>query len=151
MAADQGDGERNARETAVRQRLVGNWRLVSFEPSSTSSQAAQPYVDGRIMYDENGNMAAQLMRANRPKATSSSTDSERLAALQGYIAYYGTYDIDVAAETVTHHVKGSTNSSQVGTDLVRHYRFSDDGRRLVLLVKNADRVTTTITWERLGR
>src|SRR6185503_19342592 len=74
----------------------------------------------------------------------------RLAAAAGYVAYYGTYEIDASNGIVRHHVEGSTNTSWVGTTLVRYYDFSPHANRLTLSLKNAEaRVTSTLTWERL--
>ena len=82
--------------------------------------------------------------------TRESSDRDRLAAAAGYVAYYGRYEIDASKGIVKHHVEGSTNTSWVGTDLVRYYELSPDANRLTLSIKNAEgRVTGTLTWERL--
>lgn len=136
----------------VRRKLAGNWKLVKYESFTQTASGNPPagYDGGRIMYDEAGNMAAQLTRSGRPLVTRESSDRDRLAAAAGYLAYFGRYDIDAAKGIVTHHVEGSTNTSWVGTVLVRYYDFSPDGSRLTLSLKNAEgRVTGTLTWERL--
>lgn len=140
----------------VKRKLLGNWKLVKYETFAQSgaggpaTTSPPPFDSGRIMYDEAGHMAAQLTRPGRPVITRESTDRDRLAAAAGYVAYYGKYDIDVAKGTVSHHVEGSTNTSWVGTTLVRSYEFSPDANRLMLSLKNAEgRVTATLTWERL--
>lgn len=135
----------------VLKRLAGNWRLVTFVNFDEQGAARDAgYVGGRIMYDTAGNMAAQLMRANRKPLSQPSTEGERAAAYAGYVAYYGTVTIDAAQSRVTHHVAGSTNPNWVKTDLVRYYEFSPDGKRLLLSIRNAQgRVTGTLTWERL--
>ncbi len=43
----------------------------------------------------------------------------------GYEASFGSYTIDEAAHTVTHHVQGSITPGLVGKDLTRAYRFSN--------------------------
>ena len=135
----------------VQQRIVGNWRLVSFV-NVDEKGASRPgaYDAGRIMYDAQGHMAAQLMRAGRTRLSTPSTEAERATAYSGFLAYYGRYAIDLANSRITHHVEGSTNPNWVDTDLVRYYAFSSDDTRLVLSLKNAEgRVTGTLTWERL--
>lgn len=134
----------------VQQPFVGHWRLVSFV-SFDQSGASRPsqYTDGRIRYDAAGHMAAQLMASARKPFSTPATEAERAAAYSSYIAYYGTYTVDASAGKVTHHVEGSVNPNWVKTDLVRWYSFSDDGNRLMLSVKNGDRVTSTLTWERV--
>ena len=102
------------------------------------------------MYDDSGNMAAQLMRKGRPTVTRESSDQDRLTAANGYLAYYGKYEIDAAKGSVSHKVDGSTVTTWVGTALVRYYEFSPDGNRLVLSLKNAEgRVTSQLTWDRM--
>jgi Lipocalin-like domain len=141
------------RQTAaeIQQRLTGNWRLVMYQNFDAQGVARPGLYDaGRIMYDANGNMAAQLMRNGRKPLSSPATEAERAAAYSGYVAYYGRFSVDAAERRVTHHVEGSTNPNWVATDLVRYYAFSDDGQRLLLSIKNAEgRVTGTLTWERL--
>jgi hypothetical protein len=132
--------------------IVGNWKLAKYESfDETGNPVARGGYDaGRIMYDDKGNMAAQLSRNGRPRVTRESTAQERLAASAGFLAYFGTYTIDLEKGMVTHHVKGSTNTAWPGTDLVRYYTFSEDGNQLVLSLKNAaGRVTGKLTWERL--
>ena len=46
----------------------------------------------------------------------------------GYEASFGSYDVDEAAHTLTHHVQGSiTRDLLVGKDLPRVYQFTADG------------------------
>ena len=116
--------------------------------------AARPsaFTSGRIMYDAAGQMAAQLMQSNRKPLSTPSTEAERAIGYAGYLSYFGRYSVDPSAQTVTHHVEGSTNPNWVSTPthLVRSYAFSADGNRLTLSVKNAaGRVTGTLTWERI--
>ena len=142
----------------VQKRFVGHWRLVTFEnfdEKGVGTVAA--YDGGRIMYDVAGNMSAQLMRSDRALLTppsggkpSPTAQAERAAAYSTYTAYYGKYSLNPATRAVTHHVEGSVNPNWVKTDLVRYYAFADDGKRLMLSLKNAEgRVTGTLTWERL--
>lgn len=136
-------------QTSAKSRFVGNYKLIKFE-SLDEKGASRPgaYDAGRIMYDAAGQMAAQLMRTNRPKVNPTN-DTDRSSAYQSYFAYYGGYTIDEAKGTVVHHLQGSTNPSSTGTDFVRYFKFSDDGKFLTLSVKNAKgQVTGVLTWER---
>ena len=135
----------------VQQKLVGNYRLVSFV-NFDEKGVERPSADeaGRLMYDAHGQMAAQLSRRGRATLSPMPSDTERATAYSGFLAYYGRYTIDAATNRVTHHVEGSTNPNWPGTDLVRYYAFSPDGSRLMLSVKNAEgRTTGTLTWERI--
>lgn len=147
-----GDARMGAAPQAdVRQQFVGNYRLVSYvQFPEGGEQRTLDYAGGRIMYDAHGNMAAQLMRGGRQKyAAAQPTDQERAAAYSTYTAYFGRYVIDPAKGTVTHHVEGALNQGNVGTPLVRWYKFSEDGSRLMLSLKSGERITGTLTWERL--
>jgi len=126
----------------MKDRLIGSWRLVSYETMDPAGRTGKPYGDavGRINYDENGNMAGQVMRPDRAGAEK---------AYLGYIAYFGTYDVANDGRFVVHHVQGALNPAWVGGDQVRGLRF--DGERLVLSAevrKNEVVVRHVLTWER---
>lgn len=134
---------------SVKSRFIGNYKLVKFESFDANDKSGPgQYDEGRIMYDAAGQMAAQLMRSSRPK-TNPTNESERSAAYQTYFAYYGGYTIDESKGMVVHHLQGSSSPASTGTDFVRYYKFSDDGKFLTLSVKNAKgQVTGVLTWER---
>jgi hypothetical protein len=125
---------------------------VSFENIDAQGRRSPGgYDEGRIMYDAQGNMAAQLMRASRPTHSTTPTDAERSASYGSYVAYYGRYDLDPATSKVTHHVAGALNPNWVKTDLVRYWAFLPDGR-LTLSIRNAEgRTTGTLVWEKIER
>jgi hypothetical protein len=135
----------------VKQRLTGNWRLLSFENFDEKGAArAGGYSAGRLMYDPHGNMAAQLTREGRRTLGATPTDAERADAYAGFLAYYGRYVVDEAKGLVSHHVEGSTNPNWVNTTLTRWYAFSHDDNRLMLSLRNVEgRITGTLTWERM--
>lgn len=135
-------------EVADATAFLGSWELVSFDLFPAEGEPVARNMSGRIHYAEGGFMAAQLMPLGRTAADPSASPAERWAASRGYVAYFGRFDVDPAARTVTHHVAGSVNQAWVGTDLVRHYELDGDVLRLSLW--NADgRVTGTLTWRRL--
>lgn len=138
-------------QTSVKQRLTGNWRLLSFENfDDKGAPSPGAYSTGRLMYDAHGNMAAQLSREGRKVLSATPTDAERAAAYAGFLAYYGRYVVDESKGLVTHHVEGSTNPNWVNTTLTRWYAFAQDDNRLMLSLRDADgRITGTLTWERL--
>jgi len=136
----------------MKERLIGNWRLVSYVTTEPGGKRGTPYGDaaGRLMYDANGNMAGQVMRPDRARVELGEGSAQQVrAAYLGYIAYFGTYEIAADGQSVVHHVDGSLNPAWVGGDQVRGMRF--DGDRLVLSAevrKNGETVTHTLTWER---
>jgi hypothetical protein len=136
----------------VRNRLIGNWRLLAYETVDASGRRAKPYGEavGRLTYDDRGNMTGQVMRPARARVELREGNAQQVrAAYTGYIAYFGTYEIDPGGTQVVHHVEGSLKPAWVGSDQVRAMRFEDE--RLVLsaeVVKGAQTVTHTLTWER---
>ncbi len=136
----------------MRERLIGNWRLISYETTETGGRRGKPYGDaiGRLMYDDRGNMAGQVMRPDRARVELGDGNAQQIrAAYLGYIAYFGTYEIAADGENVTHYVQGSLNPAWVGGNQVRRMRF--EGDRLVLSAdvrKKDEIVTHVLTWER---
>jgi hypothetical protein len=132
----------------VRQQLVGSYKLVwyvSYDRNGVETKL--PYSVGQISYDAAGRMSAQLMRDDRPRFSSPPTEAERAAAYSGFISYFGRYEIDPEKRILIHH-EGAVSPNMVGQGMVRHYEFSADGRTLFLSVKDGDRVTGKLQWDR---
>lgn len=133
-------------------RLIGSWRLVSYETTDPAGRRGRPYGNavGRISYDAEGHMAGQVMRPQRAPVESGDGGAAQLrGAYFGYIAYFGTYDVAPDGRSVVHHVEGSLNPAWVGGDQVRRLRF--EGERLVLSTdvrKSGVNITHELTWER---
>lgn len=66
--------------------------------------------------------------------------------LTGFNAYFGTYEIEEASDTVIHHVQGSLIPSWVGADLRRKYEFSETNRLVLSAISSAS--TNRLMWER---
>ncbi len=147
---------------AVRDRIVGVWHLVSYEmKDKTGGKVVLPYgpkPEGRITYDRAGRMSAQLMRPGRkplegkvPQAgafaiLATASEAELREMTGGFIAYYGTYDVDEPARTIVHHVKGCLLPNWVGTDLKRGYELEGNSR--LTLIADTPRATGRLLWER---
>ena len=141
--------------STISARLVGMWRLVSYETIERDGRRGKPYGDavGRLQYDDLGNMAGQLMRPERARVEIGDGAAQQVrAAYLGYIAYFGTYKVAADGASVVHHVEGALNPGWVGGDQVRALRF--DGERLVLsaeILKAGQKVTHVLTWEKVSR
>lgn len=72
-------------------------------------------------------------------------------AYRGYYAYFGTWEVDERAHRVTHHIRGSLRSVEVGANYVRPYEFSGEQLLFRSPVSGADGETRVITWRRAGR
>ena len=125
----------------VRDKLIGAWRLAWLEQPGPDQKAMRVERTGVIVYTRDGHMAVQIM-APKPDAPAESGPVQYEQG--GYEAYYGTYDVDEQAHTVTHHVEGALVRSLVGNNLTRVYRFSDG--KLILTSSRPDE-HWTIAWE----
>jgi Lipocalin-like domain len=140
-------------------KLLGTWRLVSFEARDLSGKQQYPLgkdVSGQLIYDAAGNMSAHVMRNDRPLFAiddpARAMDSEVRSAFDGHASYFGTYEIDEAMQTVTHHVQGAWYPNWIGKDQLRYFKF--DGDRLVLIsppiVSDGESLEYVLTWERVA-
>ena len=140
-----------------KEQFIGTWKLVSSEFRHSDGQLTYPMgrdVVGMGMYDASGHFAGQIMRSDRPVFASGDqlkgTPKEIKSAFEGYIAYYGAYEINQEEGTVTHHVKGSLFPNWVGSAQKRFFEFS--GNRLTLstppFLFGGQQVTAVVTWER---
>jgi hypothetical protein len=139
--------------------LLGTWRLVSYEARDSKGRVQYPLgenVSGLLVYDGGGNMSAHVMRNELPLFAANDpargTDVELRAAFEGYGSYFGTYTVDQARQTVTHHVRGAWYPNWIGHDQVRHFKF--DGNRLLLstrpLIWGGQSLEHVLTWERIS-
>ena len=135
-------------------RLIGNWELVSYDSVEPDGSLRQPFghAIGRLSYDERGNMAGQVMRPDRPPVEARQGAAQQVrAAYTGYIAYFGTYEVNAEANQVTHRVVGALSPGWVGGLQVRRMRF--DGELLVLeadVPRSGGTARHVLTWRRLS-
>lgn len=143
--------DQQARSAPVKDRLVGTWKLVKWEVFDANGGPTRPgaYDVGRVNYDAAGQMSAHLMNSANKSGTTPATDADRAAAYRRYLGYFGSFTVDEARGIVIHHVVGSSNPTFPGTDQIRYFNLSTDGDTLTLSLKNGDRVTQTLTWERV--
>ncbi len=139
----------------LRAQLIGTWRLVSGEQvregeAPIFSMGASPA--GMLTYTADGHMQAQLSATIRPKVrTADATVEQQRELMRTYTAYFGTFDVDEQASTVTHHRDGALAPGE--RDFVRTIALS--GNRLVVLtpttVVDGKKRFARTTWERVGQ
>lgn len=141
-------------EPGVRIGLIGVWTLRSCVRTMSDGRKVYPFGEkpvGRIEYDKEGRMFALLMRSGRRSTMAPGLELEAASgeeireAVTGFVAYFGSYEVDDASQTVTHHVEASLVPSWVGTSLKRRFRW--DGARLVL-TRVVPGTTDELVWER---
>jgi len=131
-------------------RLVGTWRVIQHQerksPQEDWKDDYGPHPAGYLMYDAAGRMAVQIARVPRPPFTAKDgepTPAAARAAIDGYVAYFGTFRVDERTGVVTHHVESSLWPDYVGTD--QHRPAVLQGDRLTL----SDGKTWRVVWERV--
>lgn len=124
--------------TPVKDRLIGAWHLARIVgPDGNPVEADLPV--GMLLYTRDGHMSVQLMYPRSPNSVSNEY------VLNGYEASFGSYDVDEATNTLTHHVQGSvTRDLLVGKDLPRIFKFDGDGH-LIIRSASADE-HWAVTW-----
>ena len=111
--------------------VVGVWELASYTVTNSDGIASFPFGQqprGQIVYTETGQMSAQLMRSDYDLGSVSELDGPtalRELGLSAFFAYWGTFDVDEAASTVTHEIEGCLYPDWVGASQVRNFRFED--------------------------
>lgn len=136
--------------------LIGCWQLQSCVRTLRDGQTQYHFGRnpvGRIEYDKAGRMFALLMRPGRRSSVppgmelDKAPEDELRNAVTGFVAYFGTFDIDEATHSVIHHVQASLFPSWVGTNLKRNYHF--EGGSLVLTRLSPDGTSSDrLVWHR---
>ena len=144
----------------IAKKLIGAWRLVSVEGTDATFHFAFDHPTGILIYDRSGWMSVQIdvKGARKPFANgpAGGTGEEKVSAFDNYIAYYGTWTLDLDAQTVTHHLADATPPNWRGYNNVRWFELQGNDR-LVLIPREdgkggiLDRKNTTykLLWERI--
>jgi hypothetical protein len=134
---------------SARDQLVGLWQLVDqFTIGKNGEQIKVAEKQrGRISWDRSGHVWVLLYNEGRtaPASPLMPTLAEYREMNSGLMTYYGSYEIDEAKQTVTHHLQAAANPSLIGTDLVRRYVFT--GNRVALIFPGSER---HVVFERIG-
>ncbi len=145
--------------------LLGSWQLVRFEVVRADNRVFLPYgssLSGILAYFANGRMFAAWGNQDRPKAKDLQrpTQAELAVRLNGFDAYWGTFEIDAVKRVVIHHVEGCITPEAIGTDRIRNVIV--DGDNLILMTSprpcggfwrdqcaEGERVRLKLTWRKI--
>ena len=138
--------------------LVGTWTLLSFKAKSSAGDERHPHGTnpvGQLVYTAEGYMSVVMSRSNRPKFASADlvggTPEEVRQAFEGLEAYAGTYEVDAARGTVTHHLAVCRYPNWEGQSQLRHFELSGD--HLVLstppMTARGAQWVYTLVWQRM--
>ncbi|HEV2577613.1 MAG TPA: lipocalin-like domain-containing protein [Acidobacteriaceae bacterium] len=141
-------------------KIVGAWQLVSVEGQPPGLPGFYDHPTGLLIYDPSGTMSVQI--ANRggrktfARGLAAGTTAEKVAAFDGYFSYYGTYTVDDAAGTVTHHVEDSSYPDLRARHHVRWVEFQGDDRMVLIPCEDGNGgavlrkgATYKLYWERV--
>lgn len=148
----------------VRSDLIGAWRLVSVETLRPDGQVIFPFYgrhpSGLLVYDDSGWMSVQIV--SDPAPTTPTADSreaflaapseDKVKAVDGYYAYYGTWTLDPSGSTVTHHISQSLYPAERGENGTR--KVAIVGNRLTLTAKThemGEDHERKLVWERVSK
>jgi hypothetical protein len=122
----------------TRNDLVGTWKLISYEDRPAGAPIEYPYgvkPTGLLIYDSSGHMAIQIMKTPPQKVASGNeyhlTPQEKIALVDGYVAYFGTYTVDWTKHVVTVTAQGDLYSVYIGAREERPFVL--EGNRLTLV------------------
>jgi hypothetical protein len=111
--------------------ILGWWHLVAWRHIVLGGETTYPLGEdatGFIYYSPDGDMAVQMLAANRSTIDTTDalggTEAERAAAYSGCLAYFGRYAVE--GDSVTHWVEGSLFPNWSGTTQVRPAELSGD-------------------------
>ena len=134
------------------------WRLLDCYGKWTDGRITYPYgehAEGQLMYNDHGSFSGQIAGSGRPVFESGNllkgTPEEIKKAFEGYLAYYGTYEVDENNSQITHHVENGLFPNWVGNNQTRTYEFEGKNLRLnTQPIKGAKAdLTVTLLWERV--
>ena len=129
------------KQISDRDRLIGAWHLARIDvPRADGKSADIVQPQGMLIYTRDGHMSVQLMY---PKAANAQSNEY---VRDGYEASFGSYDVNEATHTLTHHVQGSnTRDLLVGKDLPRVYQLTADGHLIIKSARPDEH--WSVTWE----
>jgi Lipocalin-like domain len=117
--------------------LIGTWRLVEFADLDKDGKWQFWYGEhprGYFVYDATGHVQVQIMTtpplAPFPESNFDAgkmpSPQHALAAYTTYLAYFGTYRVDMKKRVVTIHVEGSLAPDYTDTDQQRPFKLEGD-------------------------
>ena len=124
-------------ESISLEKFEGTWRVLECYGSWSDGRISYPYgekPEGQLIYDGRGSFSGQIVGSGRPSFQSGNllkgTEKEIKTAFEGYIAYYGRYEVDESKGQVTHHVAGALFPNWIGDIQTRDFEFEGERLRL---------------------
>jgi len=138
--------------------IQGTWWLLSREDHTREGQQRIDPILGAdpiaILVYAKGHFAAQFMKKDRSadSIVQSTAGKNNTAAVGGYDAYFGTYQVMRETGQVRHVLMGSINPSNIGLTVYRDLQVNGDQLTIQLdtTTQEGEPVTRTLTWRRIN-
>jgi hypothetical protein len=128
LAAALSAGQVFAQEKSVKDQIAGSWTLVSIKAGSAEPYGANP--KGVMFLGPNGQFSITIVREGVPKFASDNrttgTADENKAAVQGTLAYFGSYAVNDKDQIIDMNVDASTYPNFNGTKQNRRFALAGD-------------------------
>jgi hypothetical protein len=111
-----------SQQSSLEERLVGTWTLVSIYDEDERAEDVEPFgsdPQGQLVLDSHGHFSFQIFGPAVKFASNDrklGTALENGIAMQGSLAYFGTYSVDSSKVELTLHVKVCLFPNWNGTD-----------------------------------
>ncbi len=141
---------------AARRAVTGTWELVDHQTTMANGDVRRsfgPTPKGLFVFHEDGHTTVQIVNPDRPATSLAvASDDEVRALTRSYLAYFGTFDVDLATKKITVHTVADLNPGNSGVDQIRFYELHGD--RLILQppatpVAGGGQQLSRITWRRV--
>ena len=159
------DPGRTSAAPRSREELIGVWQLLSIQLVGPHGPMIDPFYNvgstGLLIYDRSGWMSVQIVGQPRPAMEAPAArlpvagidkEAQRKASvLDTYYAYFGTWDFDVSASVVTHHIKSSLIPGETGISYAQTATL--EGGHLIFKGRQETAegaIVRTKVWERLS-
>ena len=102
-----------AQQSSLKEKLAGTWILVSIYDEDERAEDVDPFgtnPQGQLVFDNNGHFSFQIFGSAVKFASNDrqlGTALENGIAMQGSLAYFGTYSVDSAKLGLALHIKRS--------------------------------------------
>lgn len=115
--------------------LVGTWRVITHvQPNVSDSSAASP-LRGYVVYDATGHVFVQVLQRSAADSLTvrrwyELPDSILKKMVHGFRAYFGTYQVDRAAQLITHRIEGEFLPRAGQAEVATPYELRGDTLKL---------------------
>ena len=138
-------------------RLRGSWELLSrIDRAADGGERKEPTLGSDpiayLVFDAKGRFAAQFMKRDRSSTVNVPARGNNTAAVDGYDAYFGTYQVDDKSRMVSTHLTAALSREGVGKTHKRRMTVEGDTLTIELdtTTPDGEPVKRTLTWRRVA-